>query len=318
MDTDTHSTLPPAMRDFAHHTRRFAEGLKLLSFDDDSDIGVATAADRLAVSVDALTDRLLQPAKQGVDAKLGDMLGEAAARLAPAVETFGGLVGTFRQDAASGATSLPDMDDIAVAAGLLGQSQAQLMRLLDLVPAAAGNLPSPERAELVECLTSVGLPLADVGLHPPTMIKIIILIVIVLVYRERSDARALVIIIVNVLVVIDRRAQGGFKLPGSGTPPSGTPPTGTPPTGTPPTGTPPPPADPCAAKGEFPLIVGGTGADDAEALADATRNATIIAAGRCGSGCRPRIVRLSNEFVRTGGENGAPVRLARRFIFRCV
>jgi hypothetical protein len=132
------------------------------------------------------------------------------------------------------------------------------------------------------------------------MIKVIILIVVVLVFLRRSDAKALVITIVNILIVIDRRAQGGFKLPGGGTPP------------------PAKPQSPCAAKGEFSLIVGGTGATEAQALVDAARNALDRAADRCGVGCRPRFVRLTEEFARTGGENGMPVRLARRFIFRCV
>ncbi|WP_171176022.1 hypothetical protein [Ruegeria sp. HKCCD8929] len=312
MTIETDAVVPPSITALCKHATKFSQALKLLSFDDDSDVGVTVAAERLSAAVGAFNDRLARPAKPD-DGALADI----EDRIAPAVDTLGTLVQVFSDDAASGAVSLPDMDDLAVMMGFLGQNEDRLFRVLELTPSATKVKSTPERAELVECLTSFGVPLAEVGLHPPTMIKVIIILVIVVILLRRRDAEALVITIVNVLVLIDRRGQGGTKLPG-GSQPGGSQPGGAVTPGAPPA--PPAPAapvDPCAAKGEFRIIVGGSGVTEQAALADAMRNAFLEAARRCGPGCRPRALGMTNERATLIGDANNPFRTARRFIFRC-
>ncbi|MEX0350118.1 MAG: hypothetical protein AB3N15_11910 [Paracoccaceae bacterium] len=309
------SGLPPTFLTFAAQTERFANAAKLLPFEDDSDIGLSTALDKLSTAVKSLNGRLGTPAKPG-DADIGKL----GTRLAPAVDTLETLVDVFCHDAESGATSLPDLDDMAVFSGLLGQSQDTLLRVAELMPAALQLRPTPERAELVECLTSFGIPLAEVGLHPPTMIKIIVILVTVIVFLSRRDTEFLVITIVNVLVLIDRRGQGGFKLPGGGSSQPGTPPMGpftTPPAPPVPPVPPAPPADPCAALGVRNFIIGGSGATEQLAMSNALANAKIEAQRRCDPNCRARIVGMTNERATLIGDAVNPFRTARRFLFRC-
>lgn len=305
--------LPRPFLTFAAETERFADAVKLMPFEDDSDVGVVTAAEKLTSTVKSLNGRLGSPVKPGDEG-----VGELGERVAPAIDTLGTLIDVFCEDAASGATSLPDMDDMAVFAGFLGQSEEVLFRVLELTPAALQVRPTPERAELVECLATFGIPLSEVGLHPPTMIKIIIILVTVVVFLRRRDTEFLVITIVNVLILIDRRGQGGLKLPGTG----GTPQPSTPTTpGTPPAVPPAPPAppvDPCAALGVRGFIIGGSGATEQLALKDAIANAMQEAKRRCEPNCRGRIVGMTNERATLIGDAVNSFRTARRFLFRCV
>ncbi|WP_372571631.1 hypothetical protein [Ruegeria jejuensis] len=307
------SELPQPFLAFAAETERFADAVKLMPFEDDSDVGVVTAADKLTSTVKSLNGRLGSPVKPG-DRDNGE-LGE---RVAPAVDTLSTLIDVFCQDAASGATSLPDMDDMAVFTGFLGQSEDALFRVLELTPAALQVRPTPERAELVECLASFGIPLSEVGLHPPTMIKIIIILVTVVVFLRRRDTEFLVITIVNVLILIDFRGQGGLKLPSTG----GTPRPSTPTTPVTPPAVPPappvPPVDPCAALGVRDFIIGGSGATEQLALNNAMVNAMQEAQRRCGPNCRGRIVGITNERATLIGDAVNPFRTARRFLYRCI
>lgn len=318
MSPSIEKTRTPSMDAFGARTAQFSQSLKLLAFQDDSDVGLTAAADKLTVAMTALRDRLGRAPLRG-DATLADL----DDRLQPATDTLASFVQVFSDDVASGATSLPDMDDLAVMMGFLGQPQDQLFRLIALAPAALHAQSTADRAEFVETLTTVGIPLAEVGMTPAVMIKSIIILITTIILRQRPDAEVLVTTIVNTLAQIDRRAQGGLKLPGSGAGGS----SGTPQSGggifTP--GTPPPPpapmpvvpVDPCAAKGEIRIIIGGTGPTEAAALADAMRNAFQEAARRCGSGCRPRALGMTDERATLIGDANTPFRTTRRFIFRC-
>ncbi|MFA3920513.1 hypothetical protein [Ruegeria hyattellae] len=317
MSKITRPELPQPFLTFATETARFANATKLMPFSDDSEIGLSTAADKLATVVKSLNSRLGASVKPS-DANISD-LGE---RVAPAIETLETLVDVFCQDAESGATSLPDLDDMAVFMGFLGQSEDSLFRVLELTPAALQVRPTQERAELIECLASFGIPRADVGLHPPVMIKIIIILVTVVVFLRRRDTEFLVITIVNVLILIDRRGQGGLKLPGTGgTSQPGTPPTGpvtTPVTPPPAPLVPPvPPVDPCAALGVRDFIIGGSGTTEQAALNNAIANAMLEAQRRCSPNCRARILGITSERATLIGDAANPFRTARRFLFRC-
>ena len=309
------SSIPQSLHDLSNEAWRFARGVQRLSFDDDSDVAVSASATQFATLMQGLVEYLSNPSSKND----GVWLEEFGKNIAPSVETIGHLVTVFREDAASGNTSLPDMNDLEIGLNLMGMEVAELYRLLELINTVDYRKPSPERSELIECLSGVGVPVAEVGLQIPLLLKILFAILAVLAFFLVPSLQRIALKVLAALLKMDVRGQGGDGGQGGGGKYGGGQGDGGQYGG-----------GQDGGKGDggkaqeacgvrFKVTGTGTGATAGQATRAAFRMAQIAARARCPARCPdPVLVDFDRNSIRiNGGRNGQPFTVTVTFVFVC-
>lgn len=295
MPTKAHSSVPNSFVASVQEAERFAGGIQRIYASDDRDIGVATAAVQFTELMQGVVEYLDMPSEKGAATIPLSELGD---RIDPAVAGISQMITVFRQDAASGNAALPDMNDLEIGLSLIVLEPEALFRLLELITLYDLHKPSPERTELVECLSEVGVPVATFGLQLPVLIKIFFAVLAAILFVFVPGAQNLALKILNALAKMDRRGQDDGDGDGDGDDND------------------PPKKTPCG--NIVPIDEEGSGKTKGKALNQAFRKALIRAGMACEDGCIPILQPLPVPFKCVGGENGEPFTVGFTFRFRCT
>jgi len=204
----THSIyahLPENFRKFHAAASRFADGARLLRFDDDRGVAVGQKAATFERYVACIVESMVRRAKDRSEIERLDH------DIADAVEKLGELVACFHEDAALGRAVLPEMQDLKIGIYLAAMPEEQVTDLLHMLVAYPTPRQSHERTAFVDGLSSACVPVELIGFPPPGLIKLLIIIILILMAQRSPWEFDLVITVINALGELDQAARTPCK-----------------------------------------------------------------------------------------------------------
>lgn len=299
MTHSIHSHLPENFRKFHAAALRFADGARLLGFDDDRGIAVGQKAASFERYVACIVESMVRRAKDRSEIERLDH------DIAGAVEKLSELAACFHEDAAVGRAVLPDMEDLKIGIYIAAMPEEEVTNLLHMLVAYPTPRQSHERTALLDGLSSACVPVELIGFPPPGLIKLLIITVLILMAQRSPWEFDLVISIINALGELDQAARTPCKnceskkggSDGAGPAPFV------------------PGAQlPCC--GSIPIQQAGSGMGEGVALLDAFLTALDKATPRCPGKCPATLTRIINPRI-TRLPNGQ-TRVDALFVFRCL